>query len=199
VLTAVFQWGWGISQVGIDTPDTSVPIASYVPLMMFAVLFGLSMDYEVFLVSHVQMHHHRGEPAREAVANGLGSSARITSAAALIMASVFASFILNGDPVIKQFGVGLATAVLLAGILVVTLAPAAIVLFGSAAWWLPGWLDKVLPHISVEGETQPTSEPGPHDRPTGGPDGGTPVAPKRAPQRLPDAARVPGDRAASRD
>ncbi|HEX3222794.1 MAG TPA: MMPL family transporter [Nocardioides sp.] len=158
VLTAVFQWGWGISQVGIDTPDTSVPIASYVPLMMFAVLFGLSMDYEVFLVSHVQMHHHRGEPAKQAVASGLGSSARITSAAALIMASVFASFILNGDPVIKQFGVGLATAVVLAGILVVTLAPAAIVLFGEAAWWLPGWLDKILPHISVEGETMPPAE-----------------------------------------
>jgi uncharacterized membrane protein YdfJ with MMPL/SSD domain len=159
VLTAVFQWGWGISQVGIDTPDSSVPIASYVPLMMFAVLFGLSMDYEVFLVSHVQMHHHEGEEARQAVASGLGSSARITSAAALIMASVFASFILNGDPVIKQFGVGLATAVLLAGILVVTLAPALIVLFGKAAWWLPAWLDKVLPHISVEGETMPASDP----------------------------------------
>jgi uncharacterized membrane protein YdfJ with MMPL/SSD domain len=159
VLTAVFQWGWGISQVGIDTPDTSVPIASYVPLMMFAVLFGLSMDYEVFLVSHVQMHYHQGDPAKEAVASGLGSSARITSAAALIMSSVFASFILNGDPVIKQFGVGLATAVLLAGILVVTLAPALIVLFGKAAWWLPGWLDKVLPHISVEGETIPASDP----------------------------------------
>jgi uncharacterized membrane protein YdfJ with MMPL/SSD domain len=155
VLTAVFQWGWGISQVGIDTTDTTVPIASYVPLMMFAVLFGLSMDYEVFLVSHVQLHHHRGEPAREAVASGLGSSARITSAAALIMASVFASFILNGDPVIKQFGVGLATAVVLAGILVVMLAPAAIVLFGEAAWWLPAWLDRLLPHISVEGETMP--------------------------------------------
>jgi uncharacterized membrane protein YdfJ with MMPL/SSD domain len=161
VLTAVFQWGWGISQVGIDTPDTSVPIASYVPLMMFAVLFGLSMDYEVFLVSHVQAHHHSGDPAKEAVRNGLGSSARITSAAALIMASVFASFILNGDPVIKQFGVGLATAVVLAGILVVTLAPASIVLFGEAAWWLPGWLDKVLPHISVEGETMPASDPQP--------------------------------------
>ncbi len=158
VLTAVFQWGWGISQVGIDTPDTSVPIASYVPLMMFAVLFGLSMDYEVFLVSHVQAHHHQGEPAKEAVRSGLGSSARITSAAAMIMASVFASFILNGDPVIKQFGVGLATAVVLAGILVVTLAPAAIVLFGKAAWWLPGWLDKLLPHISVEGETMPSAD-----------------------------------------
>jgi uncharacterized membrane protein YdfJ with MMPL/SSD domain len=176
VLTAVFQWGWGISQVGIDTPDTSVPIASYVPLMMFAVLFGLSMDYEVFLISHVQAHHHQGEPAKEAVASGLGSSARITSAAALIMASVFASFILNGDPVIKQFGVGLATAVVLAGILVVTLAPASVVLFGEAAWWLPGWLDKLLPHISIEGETMPATE----EPPTSG-DAEPPGSPEPAP------------------
>ncbi len=143
-----------------------MPIASYVPLMMFAVLFGLSMDYEVFLVSHVQAHHQQGEEARQAVASGLGSSARITSAAALIMSSVFASFILNDDPVIKQFGVGLATAVLLAGILVVTLAPATIILFGNAAWWLPGWLDKILPHISVEGETMPAEgEAEPPDEP----------------------------------
>jgi uncharacterized phage infection (PIP) family protein YhgE len=137
VLTAMFQWGWGVSLVGIDTSSSGVPIASYVPLMMFAVLFGLSMDYEVFLVSHVQMHHLHGEPARQAVASGLRSSGRITTAAALIMSAVFASFILNGDPTIKQFGVGLATAVLLAGILVVTLAPATISLMGEAAWWLP--------------------------------------------------------------
>jgi hypothetical protein len=101
------------------------------------------------------------------VRNGLASSARITSAAALIMASVFASFILNGDPVIKQFGVGLATAVVLAGILVVTLAPASIALFGEAAWWLPGWLDKLLPHISVEGETMPAADESPDDEAAG--------------------------------
>jgi uncharacterized membrane protein YdfJ with MMPL/SSD domain len=155
VLVAAFQWGWGISLLGIDTPDPSVPIASYVPLMMFAGLFGLSMDYEVFLVSHVQQHHHEGAEARDSVSMALMSSARITTAAALIMASVFASFILNGDPTIKQFGVGLATAVLLAGVLVVTLAPALLVLAGRAAWWLPRWLDRLLPHISVEGETPP--------------------------------------------
>ena len=169
VLTAAFQWGWGISLLGIDTPDTSVPIASYVPLMMFAGLFGLSMDYEVFLVSHIDRHHHQGEEARQAVASGLASSARITTAAALIMASVFASFILNGDPTIKQFGVGLAVAVLLAGLLVVTLGPAVIVLFGKAAWWLPGWLDKILPHISVEGETMPGENEPPPDVPAAGP------------------------------
>jgi uncharacterized membrane protein YdfJ with MMPL/SSD domain len=159
VLTATFQWGWGISLVGIDTPDSSVPIASYVPLMMFAALFGLSMDYEVFLVSHIQQHHHAGEEARDSVRSALASSARITTAAALIMASVFASFILNGDPTIKQFGVGLSVAVLLAGILVVTLAPAAIVIFGRAAWWLPRWLDRLLPHVSVEGESAPPAAP----------------------------------------
>jgi uncharacterized membrane protein YdfJ with MMPL/SSD domain len=155
VLTAAFQWGWGISLLGIDTASDSVPIASYVPLMMFAGLFGLSMDYEVFLVSHVQQHHHAGDEARDAVQAALASSARITTTAALIMASVFASFILNKDPTIKQFGVGLSVAVVLAGILVVTLAPAILVLFGRAAWWLPRWLDRVLPHVSIEGETEP--------------------------------------------
>ena len=159
VLTAAFQWGWGISLLGIDTADSSVPIASYVPLMMFAGLFGLSMDYEVFLVSHVQQHHHAGEESRDSVSSALASSARITTTAALIMASVFASFILNGDPTIKQFGVGLSVAVLLAGILVVTLAPAALVIFGRAAWWLPGWLDRILPHVSIEGEAMPAGSP----------------------------------------
>src|SRR4029079_4403584 len=109
----------------------------------------------VFLVSHIDSHHHQGEEARQAVASGLASSARITTAAALIMASVFASFILNGDPTIKQFGVGLAVAVLLAGLLVVTLGPAVIVLFGRAAWWLPGWPHKILPHNSQGGGHTP--------------------------------------------
>jgi uncharacterized membrane protein YdfJ with MMPL/SSD domain len=158
VLTATFQWGWGISAVGLDASG-SVPIASYVPLMMFACLFGLSMDYEVFLVSHVEHHHKGGEAARQAVASGLRTSARITTAAALIMASVFASFILDGDPTIKQFGVGLSVAVLLAGLLVVTLAPAVLMLFGEAAWWLPRWLDRLLPHIAIEGESEPPPAP----------------------------------------
>jgi len=189
VLVAAFQWGWGISLLGIDTADPSVPIASYVPLMMFAGLFGLSMDYEVFLVSHIQQHHHAGEEARASVSSALMSSAKITTAAALIMASVFASFILNGDPTIKQFGVGLSVAVLLAGILVVTLAPAALTLFGQAAWWLPRWLDRFLPHISVEGETsppRPSPPPGTTDvggKPVigGGP---TPVLPVTKPGRI---------------
>jgi uncharacterized membrane protein YdfJ with MMPL/SSD domain len=186
VLTAAFQWGWGISLLGIDTASSGVPIASYVPLMMFAVLFGLSMDYEVFLVSHVQQHHLGGQSARSAARSGLTSSARITTAACLIMTSVFASFILNGDPTIKQFGVGLASAVLLAGILVVTLAPATITLMGEAAWWLPRWLDRLLPHLHLEGEGSPVSSSEPAVSPV--PPG--PVVPLKVPgQRKPEEDR----------
>ena len=181
ILTAAFQWGWGIDLLGIDTTSSGVPIASYVPLMMFAVLFGLSMDYEVFLVSHIQQHHLGGEPARKAAASGLASSGRITTAACLIMTSVFASFILTGDPTIKQFGVGLASAVLLAGILVITLAPAAITLMGEEAWWLPRWLDRFLPHVHLEGEeAQPEPETAP--------------APEEAPVAAVVPLRVPGQR-----
>ena len=167
VLTAAFQWGWGISLLGIDTPDSSVPIASYVPLMMFAGLFGLSMDYEVFLVSHVEQHHHAGEEARQSAASGLGASARITTAAALIMTSVFASFILNEDPddqavrrrprhrrparghPRRHAGAG---------------DPGRS--SGEAAWWLPRWLDRILPHISIEGEAQSTPQPMPKEEST---------------------------------
>jgi uncharacterized membrane protein YdfJ with MMPL/SSD domain len=151
VLTAVFQWGWGLSAIGLEAPGDTVPIASYVPLMMFAVLFGLSMDYEVFLVSRIQHHHALGEEPRAAVTSGLGAAAHVVTAAALIMFLVFASFIITSDPTIKQFGVGLATAVLLAGIMVVLLVPAMLTLFGRRLFALPRPLDRVVPHIDVEG------------------------------------------------
>ena len=151
VLTAVFQWGWGLSAIGLEAPGDTVPIASYVPLMMFAVLFGLSMDYEVFLVSRIQHHHTLGEQPRAAVTSGLGAAAHVVTAAALIMFLVFASFIITSDPTIKQFGVGLATAVLLAGIMVVLLVPAMLTLFGRRLFALPRPLDRVVPHIDVEG------------------------------------------------
>jgi uncharacterized membrane protein YdfJ with MMPL/SSD domain len=156
VLTAVFQWGWGLSVIGLDVPR-GVPIASYVPLMMFAVLFGLSMDYEVFLMSRIAQQHAGGKPHREAVPAGLGASARVITAAALIMFCVFASFVINGDPTVKQFGVGLAAAVLLAGTMVVLLAPAMLVLFGTSVFRLPGFLDRLLPRIDVEGGPPPES------------------------------------------
>lgn len=149
VLTAVFQWGWGLSLVGLDAPSGSVPIASYVPLMMFAVLFGLSMDYEVFLVSHIIAARERGISARDSVIDGLSGSARVISGAALIMICVFGSFILNGDPTVKQFGVGLSVAVLLAAALVLVLAPALLGLLGRRTWWLPNWLEKILPDLGL--------------------------------------------------
>jgi uncharacterized membrane protein YdfJ with MMPL/SSD domain len=151
VLTACFQWGWGLSLVGLDTASGTVPIASYVPLIMFAVLFGLSMDYQVFLISQISHQRAQGKDYREEIAYGLASGARVITAAALIMMSVFGSFVLNGDPTVKQFGVGLAVGVALAALSVLLLAPALLVLAGPAAWWLPGWVDRTLPHIDIEG------------------------------------------------
>jgi putative drug exporter of the RND superfamily len=150
VLTAIFEHGWGIGIVGLDH---SVPIVSFVPLMMFAVLFGLSMDYEVFLMSHIQEAYKATRDNTESVVRGLATSGRVITSAALIMVSVFASFILNGDPTIKQFGVGLAVAVALdATIVRCLLVPALMVLMHGANWYLPGWLGRVLPSMNLEGE-----------------------------------------------
>ena len=145
VVTACFQWGWGLGLVNLPSPYGTVPIASYVPLMMFAALFGLSMDYEVFFASQVQHHHAEGDSVRTAVRRGLANSARVIVAAALIMISVFGSFILEPDPTIKQFGVGLSVAVFLAGLMVILLAPAMLALFGERTFWVPGWLGRILP------------------------------------------------------
>jgi putative drug exporter of the RND superfamily len=149
VLTAVFQYGWLSGVIGLSGP---VPIVSYVPLFMFAVLFGLSMDYEVFLVSQIEEHVHAGEDNRSSVVSGLVTSARVITAAALIMVFVFGSFVLNGDPTIKQFGVGLAIAVVLdATVVRCLLVPALMLLMGKVNWWLPTWLDRIVPHVSIEG------------------------------------------------
>ncbi len=152
VMVAVFQWGWGIDLLHIDTASDSVPIASYVPLMMFAVLFGLSMDYQVFLLSQIAGQRGEGEDDRTAVARGVAHSAPVITAAALIMIGVFGSFVLNGDPTVKQFGVGLAVAVALAGSMVLVLVPAVLVVMGRGTWWMPRWLHKGLPHVDIEGE-----------------------------------------------
>jgi uncharacterized membrane protein YdfJ with MMPL/SSD domain len=122
-----------------------------VPLMIFAVLFGLSMDYQVFLISKIEQHRAEGGSDREAIRRGLAAGARVIVAAALIMMSVFGSFILNGDPTVKQFGVGLSVGVALAAMTVLAFAPAVLVLSGLGAWWVPGWLDRILPHLDVEG------------------------------------------------
>jgi uncharacterized membrane protein YdfJ with MMPL/SSD domain len=118
---------------------------------MFAVLFGLSMDYQVFLMSQIEHARASVRGNRRAIAAGLASGARVISAAALIMISVFASFILDGDPTVKQFGVGLSTGVALAAVSVLMLAPALLVLAGRGAWWVPNWADRVVPHLDIEG------------------------------------------------
>jgi uncharacterized membrane protein YdfJ with MMPL/SSD domain len=160
VLTAFFQWGWGLHLVGLANPYGTVPIASYVPLLMFAGLFGVSTDYEVFLVSRIFEAHTSGKAPHEAVRIGVGATARVITAAALIMVSVFASFILNGDPVIKQFGVGLSVAILLdATVVRMVIVPATMVLLGKWNWYLPKWL-AWLPRMDMPDEvtSRPTAE-----------------------------------------
>jgi predicted RND superfamily exporter protein len=117
------------------------------------------MDYEVFLVSQIAQYHAAGEEPRQAVRSGLAASAKVIAAAATIMIAVFGSFILNADPTVKQFGVGLSVAVLLAGTMTLLLAPALLEVFGRWTWALPRWLAKVLPHIDVEGERAPHAQP----------------------------------------
>jgi uncharacterized membrane protein YdfJ with MMPL/SSD domain len=119
------------------------------------------MDYQVFLLSQVEHHRAQGEEHRESVRNGLATSARVIAAAALIMISVFASFVLNGDPTVKQFGVGLAVGVLLAATSVLLLSPALLVLGSRASWWVPRWMDKILPHLDIEGKSAPASRRAP--------------------------------------
>jgi putative drug exporter of the RND superfamily len=149
VLTAIFQYGWLSGVMGLSG---SVPIVSYVPLFMFAILFGLSMDYEVFLVSQIEEHVHEGEDNRTSVTSGLVTSARVITAAAMIMVFVFGSFVLNGNPTVKQFGIGLAVAVILdATVVRCLLVPALMILMGKVNWWMPRWLDRLVPEFSIEG------------------------------------------------
>jgi RND superfamily putative drug exporter len=150
VLVAVFQWGWMKDLVGLEE---TVPIVSFLPMIMFAILFGLSMDYEVFILSRVREDYLRTGHGKQSVLTGLTSSARVITAAALIMISVFGAFVLGDDPIIKMFGVGLAVAVLLdATVVRMMIVPATMVLLDNANWWLPRWLDRALPNLDVEGE-----------------------------------------------
>jgi putative drug exporter of the RND superfamily len=151
VVTAVFQDGIGSSLLGIDKTG---PIEAFVPVFMFAILFGLSMDYEVFLVTRIYEEWHRRRDNREAVAHGLAATGRTITAAAAIMVLVFGAFILGGQRIIDLFGVGLASAVLLDALIVRSaLVPALMLIIGDANWWLPKWLERPLPHLRVEGAT----------------------------------------------
>ncbi|MCX6395053.1 MAG: MMPL family transporter [Propionibacteriales bacterium] len=154
VLVMVFQWGWAAGLIGVES---TVPIVSFIPLFMFAILFGLSMDYEVFLLSRVREEYRRCGDNTRAVIAGIAGTGRTITAAALIMVAVFSGFILGSDPAIKMMGVGLATAIFLdATVVRLVLVPATMKLLGGANWWLPGWLDRLLPELDPE----PVKEPG---------------------------------------
>jgi len=162
IVVAVFQWGWLKSVVGLRH---TVPIESWVPMMMFAILFGLSMDYEVFLLSRVRERWEQTGDSRHSVVDGIARTGRVITSAALIMVSVFASFVLIDDPVLKMIGVGLAASVLVdATIIRMVLVPATMEMLGDANWWLPSWLDRLLPSIDLETSPPalvPTAEPAP--------------------------------------
>ena len=150
ILVAIFQWGWGMGLIGVDK---SGPIEAWVPMFLFAIVFGLSMDYEVFLLSRIKEEYDRTKNNAVAVADGLAATARVITAAALIMFCVFAAFALGDDRQLKLFGLGLGIAVLIdATIVRMVLVPATMELLGDRNWWLPKWLGRILPKISVEGQ-----------------------------------------------
>jgi putative drug exporter of the RND superfamily len=149
VIVAVFQWGWGASLLGVDS-DT--PIISFVPIMMFAILFGLSMDYNVFLLSRIREAYFEGDSPSESVVHGLSRIAKVILVAGLIMASVFLAFISGPDVIIKMFGLGLGVAILIDVLIVrMVVSPALMAVLGDRAWWIPNWLDRILPNVSLEG------------------------------------------------
>ncbi len=148
---AVFQWGWLNRVLGVPTTG---PIQSLIPIFLIGISFGLSMDYEVFLVTRICGAHDHGEEPRHAVQSGFGYSARVVVAAALIMTSVFSGFIFNGDVLVKMIGFGLAVTILLdAFIDRMTIGPAVLALLGKAAWWRPRWIEKALPDLDIEGQS----------------------------------------------
>jgi len=155
VMVAVFEWGWGGSIIGSTRPG---PVDAFLPVMLFAILFGLSMDYEVFLVSRIHEEFLKSGDNRTAVRNGLAATGKTITAAALIMILVFGAFIFGGIRVIKEFGIGLAAGIFIdAFIIRMAVVPALMFLFGRANWWFPKWLDRIVPHLAVEHPDDPTA------------------------------------------
>jgi RND superfamily putative drug exporter len=149
VVVAVFQKGFGASLIGVDS---GVPVVSFIPVMMFAILFGLSMDYNVFLLSRVHEAYNEGDPPRESVIHGMSRIAKVILFAGLIMCAVFLAFVTESDVIAKMFGLGLGLAILIDVVIVrLVVAPAVVTLLGDRAWWLPRWLDRILPNVSLEG------------------------------------------------
>jgi RND superfamily putative drug exporter len=154
VLVAVFQWGWLHQLFGLHG---TLPISSPIPVVMFAILFGMSMDYEVFLLSRIREEFARTGDNTESVARGLAATGRVITSAALIMVAVFLSFVADPSPSVKMMGLGLATAIALdATVVRMLIVPASMALLGRANWWLPAWLDRFLPRLAgAEGAPVP--------------------------------------------
>jgi putative drug exporter of the RND superfamily len=162
-VVAVFQWNWGAGLLGLDGP---VPVVSMVPMIMFAVLFGLSMDYEVFLLSRTREEYLRTGDNTGSVVAGIATTARVITSAALIMIVVFAGFAMGDNIIIQQIGLGLAVAVLIDATLVrAVLVPSTMVLLGDRNWTIPAWLDRILPRIDIEGSEHDRPAPAPNDGP----------------------------------
>jgi putative drug exporter of the RND superfamily len=159
LIVAVFQWGWGASLIGVDGTG---PIISFFPIFLFSIVFGLSMDYEVFLMSRIHEEWEHSHDATRSVTRGLALTGRVITAAAAIMVTVFASFMIGEDRIIKLFGLGLASAVFIDAVIIRSiLVPAVMQLFGRSAWWFPDWLSRILPKLHVEpaaGDPAPTGE-----------------------------------------
>jgi RND superfamily putative drug exporter len=152
VVVAVFQEGIGASLIGAES---GVPIISFLPVMLFAILFGLSMDYNVFLLSRIHEAYNEGDGPRASVIHGIGRIGKVVVFAGLIMAAVFLSFVTGSDVIGKMFGLGLGVAILIDVLIVrMVIAPAVVTLLGDRAWWLPAWLDRALPNVSLEGRRE---------------------------------------------
>jgi putative drug exporter of the RND superfamily len=167
VVTAVFQFGWGASAIGLSTTG---PIEAFLPVILFPILFGLSMDYEVFLVTRIYEEWHRRGDTHEAVKHGLAATGQTITAAAAIMILVFGAFLLGGQWVISLFGVGLASAVFLDALIIRSIiVPAVMLMLGESNWRLPATLERLIPHLRIEGQadaapclpSQPAIDPEP--------------------------------------
>ena len=157
VLVMVFQWGWGGRLIGLEA---TVPVVSFIPMFMFAILFGLSMDYEMFLLSRVREEYVRTGDNGRAIVDGISGTARVITSAALIMVTVFLAFVFGEGPSIKMLGLGLATAILIdATVVRMVLVPATMTLLGRLNWWLPAWLDRLLPRVTVDADRDRRSGP----------------------------------------
>ena len=159
VLIAVFQHGWGAGLLGIDSTG---PIESFLPVIVFAILFGLSTDYEVFIMSRIREEHVAGRGARESIDHGVAAIGRVIVACALIMCSVFFSFLLGDERTIKEFGLALGVAIAIDAFIVrLIIVPAVLQILGERAWYMPRWADRLLPNITIEPPEEPAPAPAP--------------------------------------